>query len=229
MSSARALAWRYPELWTLAVSAAAWPALIWHHAHQSHGPIPSGWSDAAVSSLLMPLAMMVPLMLGGSHAVAARSLWRRRHQAIAEFLAGYLALWFVADLLIVLLSESLDRVGWSAPSAAVGLLLAVGWQYAPPRRRALLACLRAPNLSPHGRRADRDCARYGWQTGLHCLAACWAIMTVAALARHHVVVMLLASAVLWTERYSQGAITTWWRSVWEQVGQRGRDRLEGAA
>ncbi len=64
--------------------------------------------------MLMVVAMMFPLVIGSVRTVAARSLWRRRHRAIAGFLTGYAGAWFlvglVASMLIALVHTSADGV-----------------------------------------------------------------------------------------------------------------------
>src|SRR6476620_12211696 len=103
--SFRRFGWRHPEWWTLGLSALAWVSLLsdepakGHHQHHYY----HGASMLNVSMLLrelwlwvlMIVAMMLPLLVTPVRVVAARSLWRRRHRAIASFLVGYLATWLV--------------------------------------------------------------------------------------------------------------------------------------
>ena len=83
-----AFAWRRPEWWSLALCAAAWLLMVRRHWHGI-----SGW-------MLMTFAMMLPMVVDSIRATAERSLWRRRHRAIAAFLIGYLSLWIVIGVLM---------------------------------------------------------------------------------------------------------------------------------
>ena len=108
----RLIAWRHPEWWSLALSAGAAAALLVFHTHifaeasahhASRLPPPSIAAAATIAFaqwLLMVVAMMVPLAAGAIRTTAARSLWRRRHRAIAAFLAGYLAPWAIAGVVV---------------------------------------------------------------------------------------------------------------------------------
>ncbi len=91
----RQFVWRHPEWWALALSLCAWCVLAAKafdpHAH--HVQMSAGWLAQTLHWLWMTMAMMLPVMLEQVRTVAARSFWRRRNWAIAEFVAGYLALW----------------------------------------------------------------------------------------------------------------------------------------
>lgn len=203
--------WRHPEWWALAVSVVAWGVLV---AEGVHRPF-AAWS-------LMVIAMMVPLVVGPIRTTAARSLWHRRHRAIAIFLAGYLTLWLAAGVAASLLASLLGVHGGSEHPLLVasGFALAAGWQLAPAKRRALNACHRTMPLAPRGSRADRDCFHYGVRIGVYCLTSCWALMLACMLMGHATAVLVGVSLVLAGERYlrrpgrrllwlAPGSISTW--------------------
>ena len=150
----------------------------------------------------MVVAMMVPLVVEPIRTTAARSLWRRRHRAIALFLTGYLTTWIGAGVAAILLARLL---GLSEESprllVAAGFALAAGWQLSPAKRRALNACHRTVPLAPHGARADRDCLRHGAWTGARCVTSCWPLMLACALAGHAPAVLLGVTLMLTGERY----------------------------
>ncbi len=208
------LTWPHPEWWTIVASAVAWLTILAQpsfaarqvgHDHSADG-ITQGLpalGGNAFSWLLMVVAMMFPMVLESIRIVAARSLWRRRHRAILEFLAGYLALWMlfggVASIVFALIQKQFQLE--PAHAAAFGLGIAVCWQLMPVRRRAVLACHRTIPIAATGWRADRDCLRSGWMIGVSCMASCWALMFACTLAGHSIPVMLGAMAIGWTERH----------------------------
>jgi predicted metal-binding membrane protein len=184
--------WRHPEWWALALSLGAWVLLVGEGAHRHF----AAWS-------LMVVAMMVPLVVGPIRTTAARSLWRRRHRAIAIFLAGYLILWLAAGAGFFLLLSVLG-VNAGSPSPlliASAFALALGWQLAPAKRRALNACHRTMPLAPRGSRADRDCFRYGLRIGAYCLMSCWALMLACLITGHATPALAVITLVLTAERY----------------------------
>jgi hypothetical protein len=142
--------------------------------------------------LLMILAMMVPLAIGSIRTAAARSLWRRRHRAIAAFLVGYLLPWGLVGLPASALGIIAQANAWRHLPRLVGASFAIAamWQVTVARRRALVACRRTVPLAPDGWRAARDCVAFGWLIGTRCVASCWALMLICVLARHSLVAMV---------------------------------------
>jgi predicted metal-binding membrane protein len=189
------VAWRHPEWWSLAASAAAWLALALGASAGHHA---SAW-DSASRWLLMIVAMMVPLVLGSVRVAAERSLWRRRDRAMALFIVGYLAPWLPVGLLASALAAHVPLESPAVAAAAFGV--AAAWQLTPMKRRALLACHRTAPLAPRGWRADRDCLRYGSMIGQSCLVGCWALMLACHLAGHGITTMACVGAVGVVERY----------------------------
>lgn len=181
--------WRHPHWWALALCAVAWGAMFRPHAQHAHTP-----GARLINWMIMTAAMMLPLVVSQMRFVAERSLWRRRHRAIAGFLLGYLGAWFVIGIAVAFIEPG----PWLAIAAFV---VAGAWQLTRARRLAMAACHRAMPLAPRGWRADRDCVRYGWITGGYCVASCWALMLACAMAGHHLVAMAGITAWTWSERH----------------------------
>lgn len=184
-------AWRHPEWWALTLAAGTWLLMIRTHAggHAHHTGFMTNW-------IVMTVAMMLLMVIDPIRYAAQRSVWRRRHRAVAGFLLGYLGCWTLIGLAVSPLAMQDD---WTAP---VAFALAGAWQLTPWKRRALIACHRTMPLAPRGWRADRDCVRYGVLIGTRCVVSCWALMLACAFSGH----ALLATAGLTTvgliERYT---------------------------
>jgi hypothetical protein len=202
--------WRHPEWWMLAISALAWawitigavgshapPSTALHHgAHAAAAPTSStgmfaGW-------IVMIAAMMLPLLVEAVRTAAARSLWTRRDRAIALFLAGYAAPWVLTGVAVLAAARAVAPA--SPRWAAVAFAAAALWQLTPTKKRALLSCHRTRPLAPRGWRADRDCLRYGWTVGRHCVMSCGMMMAACVLASHAVVPMAGVTAIAAVER-----------------------------
>ena len=206
--------WPYPEWWTIAVSGAAWVAILAQpviasthvaHDHSHHAmtqELPA-LGSAAFSWVLMVVAMMFPMVLEPIRNIAARSLWRRRQRAIFEFLAGYVALWTLFGIVATAAFAAFQAQFAIEPAyaAVLGLGLAVVWQLMPAKRRALIRCHRTSPIAPTGWRADRDCLRSGWNVGVSCMLSCWALMLACVLSGHSIPVMMCAMVIGWTERH----------------------------
>lgn len=131
-----------------------------------------------LAPLAMLLAMMSPLMAEPLNDIWRRSIRRRRHRAVALFVAGYLTIWLAASIPLGLLAGVLGvvaRIG-GPPALAVAAVLVFGWQAAPLRQHCLNLCHRRPRLAGFGLDADADALRYGLTHGLWCIGACWALM-----------------------------------------------------
>lgn len=183
----RRLAWRHPEWWTLVLSAGAWISMFRPHAHHAH-PLTS-W-------LVMTLAMMLPMVVDPVRTTAERSLWRRRHRAMALFLFSYVGCWMLAGL-------AASFITISHPFApAIAFSLAGAWQLTRFKRLSLVACHRTRPLAPRGWRADRDCLLYGATIARSCVTSCWALMLACSLAGHSLPATLFVTAIALTERYT---------------------------
>ena len=202
----RRLGWRTPEWWVVVVGAAAWLSMAGiSHTHASHAGITTGRGHGqdTLGVVAMVIAMMVPLTITNVRHVAQSSLWRRRHRAIAGFLVGYLAVWFVVQTIIVETWGLLaPLVGWGT-AGGIAMIAAALWEIAPIKRRRLRRCHRTVPLAPCGWRADADCARYGVSTGLSCVTMCWALMVAAAAFSHSLMVMAVLFGVQASGRYQR--------------------------
>jgi predicted metal-binding integral membrane protein DUF2182 len=218
--------WLHPEWWSLALSALAWFTLVAASADAAAGP--TGWAGhrehvVHVTSaqggpgdrlwavtlqvwqwLFMVVAMMVPLVIGPIRTTAARSLWRRRHRAIATFLAGYLLPWAVCGIVLAVIGlvvpPQWQQNGRSPAGLAAALAVAAMWQSARAKRRALVACHESRPLAPGGWQAWRDCLLFGLIVSARCLVSCWALMLVCVLAGHSLPVMAAMGALGMAER-----------------------------
>lgn len=212
------IAWRHPEWWSLSASVGAWLVIlapevrsIWEttSAHHQYAAVSlSPWGGAAMADhirhwLLMVVAMMVPLASQSVRTTAARSLWSRRHRAIAGFLAGYSFPWLLLGILVAVLTEGLANVGgrFVPLGASVAFLIAAAWQLTTIKRVALTSCHQTRPLAPSGRKADRDCLRYGLRIGRHCMVSCGPMMLACALTGHSVLAMVYTSVLSAAERY----------------------------
>lgn len=195
--SFRELTWRHPEWWSVALSAIAWLVLLsspWHHLfHNTSGASLLLW-------VLMVVAMMFPLVIAQVRDTAFRSLWRRRHRAIAFFLSGYLLSWILFGAVVLAI-----RARWSVDpiaSAVIAILIAIAWQLSPWKRRALRRCHRVMPLAPQGWRANVSCARFGWGIGGSCIGACGALMIACALMDHSLLIMSVVTVLTMSERFA---------------------------
>jgi predicted metal-binding membrane protein len=213
----------HPEWWMLTASLGAWLILALAPWHQFAplciaAPVASvgylsglwpAWPFASefVEWALMVIAMMSPLVVLSVRHVAFRSFWKRRHYAIADFLVGYFGVWIVAGT--VLLPALLPLRSLAANERALitvaGYVVAMAWQLTPWKRLALWRCHRTVALSPEGWRADTACIRFGMSIGTSCLASCWALMALPALASHGLGAMACIEAAMLYERYQRRA------------------------
>jgi hypothetical protein len=194
--------WARPDWWSIVLCTIGWWAMLnhgWQHA--SCGP--HHWmtfSQEVLYWMLMVAAMMLPLSLDTVRLTAARSLWNRRHRAIAGFLIGYFAPWFALGIAV----GSLRAAAWThlyAASAAAFALAAL-WQITPIYSNSLIACHRRPILSPLGWRADMSAISYGWNVGVPCLTSCWPLMVACAFTGHDLVAMIGGMALGVCERHA---------------------------
>ena len=217
---------RRPEVWLYAIAAGAGLALVAGLAAPGHGssvdapvpvhhhmpgmempatgamtPMPGGgsWLTEWRGWVAMVLAMMLPIVAPYARRVAMRSLWHRRHRAMAWFVLGYLVVWLAIGAVLV---GVLVAVGHTHPGPAVlaaALLGAAGWQVSAPRRRVMRRCGALRPTAPRGWRADRDCADAGLRIGLRCAFTCGPVMLAMAVS-HGLVLMGGLLAVLLSER-----------------------------
>ena len=150
--------------------------------------------------LLMIAAMMLPLILNMIRYTATRSLWARRHRAMAGFVIGYFAPWLALGIVVA----GLRQVTWTHTyiAPAMGFAVAALWQLTPIHWRALISCHRILPLAPLGWQADRDCLRFGGAIGLACVTSCWPLMLACMFAGHGLIAMMGGMALGVAERWS---------------------------
>jgi len=197
----RVLVWR-PEAWLYGLAAFAALALVLMapdgigHVHPQHRHASPGATMPLGSWLVewqhwgvMVLAMMLPVVAPSARRVAMRSLWHRRHRAMASFVLGYLAVWFAVGAVAVAL------LGPSPAALPFVLLVAAVWQVAPARRRVMRRCgVVAPCAL-----SDRGCAEAGLRTGARCAFTCGPVMAAMAVS-HGLLLMSALFCVLLSER-----------------------------
>jgi predicted metal-binding membrane protein len=144
-----------------------------------------GVSTATVASLsmwsLMVVAMMLPSAIPAVRHVAIKSFRWRRQRAMVEFAAVYVALWVLFGGLVLMVFA---RWTPARPDLVLAMALAVAaaWQLTMAKRRAIVRCHRSYPLPPKGWRATAGVAHFALRNGSACIASCWALMLVAALA-----------------------------------------------
>jgi len=202
---------RNPQWWALLLSACAWITLpaIAHPAHEmssmsgsehvSHALTPR-WSDA-FNWIAMTTAMMLPLTASSVQTVAIRSLWNRRHRAIAFFLLAYVTCWVIAGLF---LNAAFRATLHTAVSTIVLLPITLGiaavWELTSLKELALRRCHRTEPLAPVGWRADWSCIRFGFRQGSACIVSCWALMLVPLAIQHSLASMAGVELIALTGR-----------------------------
>jgi predicted metal-binding membrane protein len=209
VQSLKRLTATHPAWWCVAMSAAAWIFMAvhavqhWGHTHHHHMTLPVELFHWA----LMIAAMMIPLILDPLQTAAFRSLWSRRHRAMALFLVGYFAPWVAAGLPAALL-HSLPKAH-SRAAAAVVFGVAAFWALSLVRRRALIACHRTIPFAPTGLRADLDALRFGGIIGIACVVTCWPLMLACTLTGHDMPAMIGGAIIGAFERLSFRTPTRW--------------------
>ena len=174
IAPARRLLVRRPEAWLYGFAAFAWLVLVLAapgggghvgHAHPGAeaGTVAGAWPMWGA----MVVAMMLPVVAPAARQVALRSLWHRRHRALAGFVLGYLAVWLAVGGVFV----AVVRV-----PLAIVLLAAALWQVAPARRRAMRRCGALPPCALR----DRDCVEAGVRLGGRCVFTCAPVMAAMA-------------------------------------------------
>lgn len=196
----------HPEWWAMLAAAGAWGVLVVlphspaaHHAHHGHAPS-AGFG--ALATAVMVIAMMLPLAIPSIRHAALYSPGRR-HRATGGFLAGYLAVWMLAMLVIgAAWTVGASLAGWTAAAAGTVAVAAL-WQTTAVRGRFVRWCGHTPPLPQRGWRADVSCARYGAASGIACVGTCWALMAVCVAFAHSLPVMVVLFGVQLAERYGQ--------------------------
>ncbi|MFI5842677.1 DUF2182 domain-containing protein [Catenuloplanes sp. NPDC051500] len=195
---------RTPHWPAMALAVAAWAALLFQAV--TAGPTHHATPPTLASWTLMCVAMMVPVVLPAVRHVAANSLRRRRSQAMATFLAGYLAVWVLLGVLLIPVLARLPRL----PLLVTLVLAAALWQFTPARRACMRACHRTIPLPPTGWRATRGALRFGLWHGLGCAGVCGPLMAIMAVpGTHHPLWMIAVTAAVLLTRYPPRGRLAW--------------------
>ena len=204
---------------TLFVSALAWlalltrPGLMAAHVHRwsalgaSLAPLAAGW-------LLMLAAMMAPVLISPVCYLCSRSFADRRGRTVALFLAGYVAVWFVAAA--PLFTIEMASMSWPLGmdlTFVVFAAVAVVWQCSPAKQICLNRCHANREIAAFGAAADRSAIRFGLEHGFWCAGACWALMLLPMLLHQaHLPAMAVVTAIVFSERVERPAFPSWrWR------------------
>lgn len=224
LAGIRQYGWQHPEWWALGLSLGAWiamfspgflPSAHLHAAHMHAETLgtsaflrPEGgvsWSQGLLFWIAMVVGMMFPLIVIPIRTTACRSLWKRRHFAVMEFLVGYMIPWIALGLGASALWSGIRVERWDVTTrtaaAVCVVIIAVGWQFTPIKRAALAGCDRTVPLAPTGWPAHRDCIGYGLLVGCNCVFTCWALMLVPILSSHSFLTMAAVSSIVIAERY----------------------------
>jgi predicted metal-binding membrane protein len=220
-----------PELVAVSLVAVAWVVLVaialrhsldtsltGAHPSQPAGPpgmpgmagTPSGASPSVWSRLiaglpywlLMTVAMMGPVALAGVRHTAVNSLRWRRGRAVAEFSAGYLAVWAAMGVAALAAAESktLPR----DMDVAVVLTGAAAWELSALKRRASRACHRPLPLPLYGWPAERGALLFGLRHGTGCVGTCWCLMlTMVVVPGAHLLWMAALTCLIAMERIAR--------------------------
>jgi predicted metal-binding membrane protein len=144
---------------------------------------------------LMVVAMMLPTALPAVAHVSANSLRSRRRRAMASFVAVYLLIWVGFGALLIAAFSAAPSVD-GAVALAIALLIAAMWQLTPHKRRAVRDCHRSYPLAPRGWPATTSVVSFALRNGTACLRSCWAMMLAMALAPSGMVIWMAAIAGL---------------------------------
>ena len=158
---------------------------------------PTSRDVAAIAEwAVMAAAMMLPVAVPAVRHVAQNSLRRRRRRAVAELLAGYLAIWIGFGPPALIVTTAISRFVAPAFVLAGTLVVAAGWQLSPWSRTFRRRCHRTVPLPPTGLAATVGAVRFGLRHGAACAGVCWPLMLVAAVLLHAGIVWMAVLAAL---------------------------------
>lgn len=183
-------------VWTLAIVAAGWAALVWlvvdmgHPVAQLTMPLSSSWDAAnfvAIAGMwaVMMAAMMLPSALPMVRTFASICAQQDETARWRSFVVGYLLVWAAFSVAATAGQWGLQAAGWidpmivsrSAMLSAVLLVIAGVYQFSPLKHICLARC-RSPLGFVLGewRGGVRGGLVMGLRHGLHCVGCCWALM-----------------------------------------------------
>jgi predicted metal-binding membrane protein len=173
----------------------------------SPGQLAIGWT-------LMVLAMMLPLAIAPLWHVRERSFARRRGRSTALFVAGFVAVWILAGVILQTVAL-LARLMVPEPLACFGLALAIAllWQVSPAKQWFLNRCHQRPPLAAFGLAADLDAFAFGVRNGAVCAGACWAwMLTMLLIGQGQLPAMIVVTLFSLAETIEDPAPIAWrWR------------------
>jgi hypothetical protein len=187
--------------WVCVAVAAAWVFVLGHglaHGAHAHHVVMSSGAEL-LGWIGMVVAMMVPALPGNLRDIAQRSYRSRRQKAIALYLAGYVAVWTLAGMPVLVVRAQT----WSHDLTIAAIVFAIAslWAWVPVRARFVAACHRRIPLAPQGWLADGSVLAQGVVTAIPCVVTCGPMMLGCALTGHRLLPMLVGSLVTWIEMY----------------------------
>jgi predicted metal-binding membrane protein len=204
---------RCPEWWLSLVAAGGWLTLTAHTASSlagrhralaqtvasNHEHLASGLAGPFVMWAAM-IAVMLPLIAPNVRYVAMRTPAPRRFRAAVDVVVGWLAIWAVAAVVLADASWLATRALGAKIAIAGFVALAIVWQYSRLKQLSVARCHRvfAPPLDPAS--AAGACRGFGILLGTDCVASCWAVMALMAVAGHSLFAVAPAFWILWSER-----------------------------
>jgi predicted metal-binding membrane protein len=147
----------------------------------------------------MTVAMMGPVALAGIRHTGLNSLRWRRGRAVAEFSAGYLAVWAAVGVAALAAAESTTPLSRDIRLAAV-LAGAAAWELSAAKRRASRACHRPLPLPLYGWPAERGALLFGLRQGVSCVGTCWCLMLTMVVPGEHLLWMAALTCLIAMER-----------------------------
>jgi predicted metal-binding membrane protein len=166
----------------------------------------SGW-------LPMVIAMMLPLAIAPIEHVRERSFARRQVRSMLLFVAGFVALWIVAGVVLGGLAWLLRGVMPAPISVGLAIVAALLWQVSPAKQWCLNRCHQRPPLAAFGFAADTDAVRFGVTNGAACAGTCWALMLpMLLIGQGQLAAMIAVTLFSLAESLEKPAPLTWrWR------------------
>ena len=158
------------------ITLAAWIALIAGTPMNDAGTFLVAWIVMMAAMMLpssAPMFLLFRLSASDGPHGELRTL---------AFAAGYLLVWAVVGVVVLLAQQLLDLVVSPdlRPLGVAAVLLAAGaYQFTPLKATCLRACQTpADFLVRHWRSGTLGALRLGFDHGLYCLGCCWALMAV---------------------------------------------------
>lgn len=204
----------HPIWWVALAAIAAWYVVFTTHAqpspaphahHAAHGAASEPVGMDVVGLWVMTIAMMLPLTLGWVREVARST--SARHRATAAFLAGYLAVWMIAIVLIGLAWQTVASYAGRTGAIRGVVVLAIAWEIAAAVHHGLRRCDESIASVASGWRAYVASVRLGAAAGGRCLLSCWALMAACVAFAHSIWAMVILFGVQLIGRYRPIRIT----------------------